>query len=145
VELLHDLLPEVNTIALLGNPDNPNFQPDEPDIRAAAETLKQRLEVLTAGNENALEAAFATMVRHRVGAFILIPDPFLVPRREQLVALAVRHAMPAIYPSKVFADLGDLVSYGSSVLELNLNQQAGIYVGKFSKVGDWELPALSRC
>jgi putative ABC transport system substrate-binding protein len=128
MELLHELLPAVNTIALLGNPANANFQPDVPDIRAAAEALNQRLEVLTASNESDLEAAFATMAQHRVGAMILAPDAFFFSQREQLVLLAARRAMPAMYPSKLFADVGGLISYGSSVLELN--QQAGIYVGK---------------
>ena len=131
MELLHELLPAVNTIALLGNPANANFQPDVPDIRAAAEALNQRLEVLTASNESDLEAAFATMAQHRVGAMILAPDAFFFSQREQLVLLAARRAMPAMYPSKLFADVGGLISYGSSVLELN--QQAGIYIGKILK------------
>jgi putative tryptophan/tyrosine transport system substrate-binding protein len=75
-----------------------------------------------------LEAAFATMVEHRVGSLIVMPDPFFISRREQLVALAARHAISAIYPIRWFADLGGLMSYGGSVLDLN--QQAGIYVGK---------------
>ena len=131
VELLHELLPEVNTIALLGNPGNPNFQPDVPDIKAAAEALNQRLEVLTASNESDLEAAFATMAQHRVGALILAPDAFFFSQREQLVLLAARRAIPTMYPMKMFADLGGLISYGSSILDLN--QQAGIYVGKILK------------
>jgi putative tryptophan/tyrosine transport system substrate-binding protein len=128
VELLHELLPAVNTIALLGNPANANFQPDLPDIRAAADALRQRLEVLTASTESDLEAAFATMVQLRVGAFVVVPDPFLISQREQLVALAARHAMPAIYPYRAFAEVGGLMSYASSTLDLF--RQAGIYVGK---------------
>jgi putative ABC transport system substrate-binding protein len=131
VELLHELLSSVNTIAVLGNSDNPNFHPDVSDIQAAANALKQRLEVLTAGAESDLEAAFATMVRHRVGALIIMPDPLLISQREQLVALAARHTMPTIYPSRVFADLGGLISYGSSVPDLT--ERAGIYVGKILK------------
>jgi putative tryptophan/tyrosine transport system substrate-binding protein len=131
VELLHELLPTVNTVALLGNPDNVNFQPDVPDIRAAADAFKQRLEVLSAGTESDLEAAFSTMVQHRVGALIVVPDPFLISRREHLVELAALHAVPAIYPSRVFTDLGGLMSYGSSILDLSW--QAGIYVGKIIK------------
>jgi putative tryptophan/tyrosine transport system substrate-binding protein len=131
VEFLHELLPAVNTIALLGNPDNANFQPVLPDIRAATAALKQRLEVLTASTENELDAAFATMVQRRVGALIVVPDPFLISRREQLVELAARHAMPAMYPSRVFADLGGLISYGGSFLELY--HQVGIYIGRILK------------
>jgi putative ABC transport system substrate-binding protein len=127
VELLHELLP-VNAIALLANPGNVNIKADEPEIRAAADRLKQHLEVLTASTESDLEAAFATMVQHRVGSLIVMPDPFFISRGKQLVALAARHAMPAIYPLRILTDLGGLMSYGASPVDLF--QQAGIYVGK---------------
>jgi putative tryptophan/tyrosine transport system substrate-binding protein len=128
VELLHELLPAANTIALLANPGNVNIKTDEPEIRAAADRLKQPLEVLTASTESDLEAAFATMVQHRVGSLIVRPDPFFISRGKQLVALAARHAMPAIYPVRMLADLGGLMSYGGSLADIY--QQAGIYVGK---------------
>jgi putative tryptophan/tyrosine transport system substrate-binding protein len=128
VELLHELLPAANTIALLANPGNVNIKTDEPEIRAAADGLKHQLEVLTAGTESDLEAAFATMVQHRVGSLIVVPDPFFISRGKQLVALAARHAMPAIYPMRIFTDLGGLMSYGGGFVDLY--QQAGIYVGK---------------
>jgi len=131
VELLHELLPAANTIALLANPGNVNIKTDEPEIRAAADRLKQHLEVLTASTESDLEAAFATMVQHRVGSLIVMPDPFFISRSEQLVALAARHAIPAIYPFREFADFGGLMSYGSH--PQYLFQQAGIYVGKILK------------
>jgi putative tryptophan/tyrosine transport system substrate-binding protein len=131
VELLHELLPAPNTIALLGNPANANFQPDPPDIRAAADAFKQPLEVLTASTESELEAAFVTMVQRRVGGLVVMPDPLFISRRERVVELAARHTMPAIYPLRVFADIGGLMSYGSSVVDLN--QQSGIYVGKILK------------
>jgi putative ABC transport system substrate-binding protein len=131
VELLHEILPAANTIALLANPGNVNLKTDEPEIRAAADRLKHYLEVLTASTESDLEAALSTMVQHRVGSLIVMPDPFFMSRREQLVALAARHAMPAIYPTRTFVDLGGLMSYGSSILDLI--QQAGIYVGKILK------------
>jgi putative ABC transport system substrate-binding protein len=130
-ELLHKLLPAVNTIAVLGNPSNENFQLDTPDIRAAADALKLRLEVLTASIENELETAFATMVQHWPGALVVLPDRLLISQRKQLVELAARHTMPVIYPSRAFADLGGLMSYGRSVLDLN--QHAGIYAGKLLK------------
>jgi putative ABC transport system substrate-binding protein len=128
LELLHELLPAANTIALLGNPSNANFKANDPEIRAAADGLKQHLEVLTASNESDLEAAFATMVQHRIGSLIVMPDPFFISRGKQLVALAARHAMPAIYPIRIFTDLGGLMSYGGGFVDLY--QQAGIYVGK---------------
>ena len=131
LELLHELLPAANTIALLVNPANVNIKIDEPEIQAAADHLKQHLEVLTASTENDLEAAFATMVQRGVGGLIVKPDPFFIYRSERLVGLAARHAMPAIYPIRAFADLGGLMSYGSNLREPY--QQAGIYVGKILK------------
>src|SRR6516225_30708 len=131
VELLHELFPVLNTIAMLGNPGNENFQLYATDIRAAADALKQRLEVLTARTESDIEAAFGTMVRRGVGVLIVMPDPFFIGRREQLVGLAARHTMPTIYPSRVFTDIGGLISYGSGYQELY--QRLGIYVGKILK------------
>jgi putative ABC transport system substrate-binding protein len=128
VELLHELLPAANTIALLANPGNVNIKTDEPEIRAAADRLKKHLEVLTASTDSDLEAAFATMVQHSVGGLIVLPDPFFISRGKQLVALAALHAMPAIYPLRIFADLGGLMSYGGSLVELY--HQAGVYVAK---------------
>src|SRR3984885_14005012 len=131
VELLHELLPAANTIALLANPGNVNFKTDEPEIQAAADGLKQHLELLTASTESDLEPAFATMVQYRVGSLIVMPDPFFISRGKQLVALAGRHATPAIYPVRIFTDLGGLMSYGGNLVDLY--QQAGIYVGKILK------------
>jgi putative tryptophan/tyrosine transport system substrate-binding protein len=131
VELLHELLPAANTIAFLVNPGNVNMKIDEPEIRAAADRLKQHLEVLTASTDRDLEAAFATMVQRGVGGLIVKPDPFFISRSEQLVTLAARHTIPAIYPIRTFADVGGLMSYGG--IPLDLYQQAGIYVGKILK------------
>jgi ABC-type uncharacterized transport system substrate-binding protein len=128
VELMHELLPTVDTMALLGNSENANFQPDVPDIQVAADAVKQRLELLTASTEGDLGAAFATMIKHHVGALVLMPDPLFISRRERVVELAARYTIPTIYPSRVFADVGGLISYGSGVLDLY--EQAGIYVGK---------------
>ena len=100
-------------------------------LTLGAEALNQRLEVLTASNESDLETAFASMAQHRVGALILAPDPFFISQHEQLVLLAARRAIPTMYPMKMFADLGGLISYGSSILDLN--QQGGNYVGKILK------------
>jgi putative tryptophan/tyrosine transport system substrate-binding protein len=129
LELLRELLvPSSGAIALLVNPGNPNFEVDVADIRAAADALGLQLEVLMARTDSDLEAAFATMIRQRVSALVVKPDPLFSARRELLVTLAARHAMPAIYPFRTFVELGGLMSYGGAILDLN--RQAGTYVGK---------------
>jgi putative ABC transport system substrate-binding protein len=129
LELLIELLPSTNTIALLVNPNNPNVASDAPETEAAANALGRRLEVLTASTEGDLEAAFTTMVRRQAGALVVMPDPFLYARREQLVALAARYGVPTIYPSRDFTEIGGLMSYGPNI-SLDLAQQAGTYAGK---------------
>jgi putative tryptophan/tyrosine transport system substrate-binding protein len=116
LELLRELLPNSNKVALLLNPSNPNSQIDTPAIQAAADALGQHLEVLTTTTEDELEITFATMIRQRVDALVVKPDPFFISRRERLVALAAHHAIPAIYPLRVFVDIGGLMSYGGSNL-----------------------------
>jgi putative ABC transport system substrate-binding protein len=130
LELLRELLPSISTFALLVNRNNPNVV-DAPETEAAANAIGRRVEVLTASTDRDLEAAFTTMVKRQAGALVVMPDPFFVARGEQLVALAARHAMPAIYPMRLFTALGGLMSYGGNFIELN--QQAGIYVGKLLK------------
>ena len=100
LELLRELLPSTSTIALLVNPSNPNVGADAPETEAAANALGRRLEVLTASTERDLEAAFTTMVKRQAGALVVMPDPFFFARREQLVALAARYAVPTIYPAR---------------------------------------------
>ena len=128
LELLHEILPTASTIALLMNPNNPNAQVDAPEEQAAAHVLGQRLEVLTASTDGDLEAAFTTMVERRVNALIVKADPFLIARREQLVALAARHSMPAVYSTRLYTEVGGLVSY--SIPFVDLYQQVGTYAGK---------------
>jgi putative tryptophan/tyrosine transport system substrate-binding protein len=129
LELLRELLPSISTIALLVNPSSPNVAALAPEAEAAANALGRRLEVLTASNERDLEAAFTTMVKRQAGALVVMPDPFFTVRREQLVALAARYAVPTIYPIREFTEIGGLISYGTN-LSLDLLQQAGTYTGK---------------
>ena len=128
LELLREVLPSISTFALLVNPSNPNVV-DAPETEAVANAVGRHLEVLTASTEGDLEAAFTTMIRRQVGALIVMPDPFLYARREQLVALAARSGVPTIYPSRDFTEIGGLMSYGPN-LSLDLAQQAGTYAGK---------------
>jgi putative tryptophan/tyrosine transport system substrate-binding protein len=115
LELLSELLPSISTFALLVNPNNPNVAADAPETEAAANALGRRLEVLPASNDGDLEAAFTTMVRRQAGALIVMPDPLFLSRREQLVALAARYAVPTIYPIRQFTVHGGLMSYGSNL------------------------------
>ena len=128
LELLHELLPSISTFALLVNPSNPNVA-DAPDTEAAANALGRRLEVLTASTEGDLEAAFTIMVKRQAGALIVMPDPLFYVRREQLVALAARYAVPTIYPTREFTENGGLMSYGINIPR-DLNEQQGVYAGK---------------
>jgi putative ABC transport system substrate-binding protein len=132
LELLRELLPSTNTMALLVNPNNPNVGSDAPETEAAASALGRHLEVLTASTESELEAVFATMVQHRVGGLIVMADPFFISRREQLVALAARNAVPTIYPTREFTEKGGLISYGAN-LSLEVVRQAAAYTGKILK------------
>ena len=131
LELLHEMLPSAGTIVLLVNADNPNARADAPEIQAAADALGQRLEVLTASTDGDLQAAFATMVERRAGALVVKPDPFFIARCERIAALAARHAIPAIYSLRACADVGGLVSYGTTFVDLY--QQVGTYTGKVVK------------
>ena len=131
LELLHEILPAVGTTALLANPSNP-IRADAFETQAsAASVFGGRLEVLTANTEGDLDAAFAAMVQRRVGALIVMPDPFFFAQRERLVALAARYAVPTIFPARVFAEVGGLMSYGTNLTELY--RQAGDYAGKILK------------
>jgi putative ABC transport system substrate-binding protein len=128
LELLRELLPSISTIALLVNPSNPNVV-DAPETEAAANAIGRRLEVLKASTEGDLEAAFTTMARRQAGALIVMPDPLFFARREQLVALAARYALPTIYPTRDFTEIGGLMSYGTN-LSLDLAHQQGTYTEK---------------
>ena len=113
---------------MLVNPSNPNVV-DAPETEAAANTVGRRVEVLTASTEGDLEAAFTIMVKRQAGALIVMPDPLFFARREQLVALAARYAVPTIYPIREFTEIGGLMSYGIN-LSRDLHEQAGTCTGK---------------
>ena len=105
---------------------------DAPETEAAANAIGRRLEVLTASTERDLEAAFTTMVERQAGALVVMPDPLFFARREQLVALAARYAVPTIYPGREFTEIGGLMSYGRDPSR-ELAHQAGTYTGKILK------------
>jgi putative tryptophan/tyrosine transport system substrate-binding protein len=131
LELLREIVPKTAVFALLVNPTNPNAEPDSKDAQAAADTLGLELRVLPAVTERDIETAFDAMVQLRVGALFVNVDPFFSDRRAQIVALAARHAIPAIFERRNFPAAGGLMSYGTDSLEGN--RQAGIYVGRILK------------
>jgi putative tryptophan/tyrosine transport system substrate-binding protein len=131
VELLSELVPETKRIALLVNPTNTNAEDVKRDVQEAVRTKGVQLHTLQVARESEIDAAFATLVQLRAGALVVANDAFFTARRQQLVALAARHAVPAIYAERSFVDAGGLISYGTSLT--GVYRQAGIYVGKILK------------
>ena len=122
-----------------GQGDRPAGEPEQSrqpsasyrDVQEAARAKGLQLPILKAGTEGEIDAAFASLVQLRAGALVVGADPFFISRREQLVALASRHAVPAIYQWREFAASGGLISYGSSLTAAY--RQVGIYAGKILK------------
>jgi putative ABC transport system substrate-binding protein len=131
LELLSELAPQVRVIALLVNPNNPTAESIIGDAQGAARAKMVQLHILKAGAESEIDIAFATLVQPQAGALIVGADPFFFSRRGQLVELAARHSLPAIYESREFPTAGGLISYGSSLAAAY--RQTGIYAGKILK------------
>jgi putative tryptophan/tyrosine transport system substrate-binding protein len=131
LELVHELVPQVAVIAMLVNPANQNAGPDTIDAQAAARVLGLRLLVLNASDQSGIEASFATLVQQRAGALLVGSDLFFVSARDQLVALAARHRVPAIYDRREFTAVGGLMSYGPNIPDSM--RQVGVYTGRILK------------
>jgi putative tryptophan/tyrosine transport system substrate-binding protein len=131
VELLSELVPQARVIALLVNPSNPSTERAVRDVQEAARAKGVQLQVLKAGSESEIDAAFASLVQLHAGALVVAGDAFFASRRDQLAALASRHAVPAIYPLRQFAVAGGLISYGPSLIVIW--RQVGIYAGRILK------------
>ena len=128
LELLSELVPRAKVIAVLVNPNNPSTERVMRDAQEAARAKAVRLQIVKATTESEIDAAFATLVQRQAGALLIGGDSFLNSRREQLVALASRHAVPAIYQRREFAAAGGLISYGANLT--SAYRQVGIYAGK---------------
>jgi putative tryptophan/tyrosine transport system substrate-binding protein len=126
--LLRELLPRITVIATLLNPNFPGAERQLRDAEAAAGALGLQLIVLRASTEREIDAAFATMAQQGASALVVGGDPSFVARREQIVALAARHAIPTIYPVRDFAVAGGLMSYGTDFADAY--RQAGVYTGR---------------
>jgi putative tryptophan/tyrosine transport system substrate-binding protein len=131
LELLSELVPQARVIALLVNANNPITEPMIRDVQEGARAKRVQLQILKAGSEGEIDSAFAALANLHAGALIVGDDVFFTTRREQLVALAARYAVPVIERWREFAVSGGLISYGPSLTDTN--RQLGIYAGKILK------------
>jgi putative tryptophan/tyrosine transport system substrate-binding protein len=130
--LICELVPEVSTVALLLNPNNPSgAESHRQDVQAAAQAQGRRLLVLNVASEADFEANFAALKQERAGALIVENDPFFDSQRDRIMSLAVRYAVPAIYHIREFPAAGGLMSYGASLADSY--RQAGNYAGRILK------------
>jgi putative ABC transport system substrate-binding protein len=131
LDLLHELMPEATVIGMFVNPNNPNA---DTQIRGAQEAALARgvgLDVVNVGDDRDFDPAFARLLERRIEAVVVGADPIFFTKRYQLVALAARHALPAIFENREFTRAGGLMSYGTSVPDVY--RQAGIYAGSILK------------
>jgi ABC-type uncharacterized transport system substrate-binding protein len=131
LQLLHELVPQSTVITFLMNPNNPNGNLEKSTAQDAAAALGRQIVVLNASNESELDAAFASMAQQRIGALLGSSDPFLFNRRDQIVSLAARHGIPAIYYLRDFAHAGGLMTYGNSLTDMY--RLVGVYAGRILK------------
>jgi putative tryptophan/tyrosine transport system substrate-binding protein len=131
LEVVHELLPRDALIALLVNPNNPQGGVQADDLQAAAAMLKRPVIVIKAGSEAEINAAFAALKEMNAKALVVVGDPFFNNRRKQLIALAARDAVPAIYSNRENVDEGGLISYGASLPEAY--REVGLYAGRILK------------
>jgi putative ABC transport system substrate-binding protein len=131
LELLHELVPKATVIGALANLGNPNAEHQVKDLEAAARILGLEPVILTGSNEREIDSSFATMAERRIGALVVTADGFLISRRDQIIALAARYAVPAMYPLSQYVAAGGLMSYGANLRDAFL--QTGNYVGRILK------------
>jgi putative ABC transport system substrate-binding protein len=129
--LLHELVPSTGTIGFLENPDSPAFELMTRDVLKAASVIGLKVQILKAGTDRAIDAAFASLAQARTGALLVSADVLFNSRIEQIVALAARHAIPTMYSLREFAVAGGLISYGTSLTEEY--RQVGLYTGRILK------------
>jgi putative ABC transport system substrate-binding protein len=129
--LMHDLVPSIETISFLENPNNPVSELNTRDVMAAAPALGLKVQILKASSDREIDAAFVSLVQARIGALIVGNDLLFNNRIEQFIALAARHAIPVMYPYREFVVAGGLISYGISLSELY--RQVGLYAGRILK------------
>jgi len=139
--LLRELVPSAARVAVLVNPANAQTATTLRDVEAAARPAGLQIQIAKAGTAREIDAAFAALARDRVDGLFVPPDPLFISRRIQLVQLAARHALPATYPVRDFAEAGGLMSYGTNTADAW--HQTGVYTGRILKgTAPAELPVL---
>jgi putative tryptophan/tyrosine transport system substrate-binding protein len=132
LQLLHELVPKAGVFALLVNPTDPALaETDTRNLQAAANSLGLKLHVLNASTERDFDAVFADLIQLQAGGLVIGSGSFLIGRQEQLAALAVRHAVPAVFETREFVAAGGLMSYGASITEAL--RIVGLYAGRILK------------
>ena len=130
-ELMHELVPSASVVAMLVNPTNGSTPSDLASAQVAAREIGQEIRVLTASTDREIDAAFATIIQQKMSGLVVQGDPLFTNRRDQLVLLTTRHAVPTIYAWREFAESGGLMSYGTNLRAAY--RQAGVYVGRILK------------
>ncbi|MBV9190314.1 MAG: ABC transporter substrate-binding protein [Betaproteobacteria bacterium] len=128
MEILKDVIPGATKIVYLGNPDNPDAKASAYDVLAAAEAMRMQVDIVNARTEAEIEAVFGAMKQMHASALLVATDPFFTSRRELIVQLAARYAIPASYSFREFPEVGGLMSYGPNVADVY--RQAGIYAAR---------------
>lgn len=131
LELLHELIPTISSIALLINPNNRDSENLKRDAEMAAKSLGLQLHVVRAGATNEIDAAFKSLAQLQAGALIVAPDAFFNSRSEQLAALALQYAVPTVYQYRKFATAGGLISYGANITDAY--RLVGVYTAQILK------------
>jgi putative ABC transport system substrate-binding protein len=129
--LLHELVPSTATIGFLENPNNPTFELTTRDVLAAAPVVGPKVQILKAGNDREIDAAFVSLVQAQIGALLVGNDFFLNSRIERLIELAAHHAIPTMHTLREFVMAGGLISYGVSLIETY--RQVGLSTGRILK------------
>jgi putative ABC transport system substrate-binding protein len=131
LELLRELVPTATAIGFLADPTNPNNAPEAKDMQDAAGALGRRLIIVKASTQSEVDAAFASLIQQSADALIVAAQAFFSSRRDQLIELTRRHALPAIYADRELVAAGGLMSYGASISDAY--RQAGVYAGRILK------------
>jgi ABC-type uncharacterized transport system substrate-binding protein len=131
--LLRELVPRSARFGLLINPTNTNAEAVQQEVKAAPSATGLEIDVVAASDRAGIEAAFATFVQKRVDALLVGADPFFYGRRLQLATLALRHALPAVYNSRDYTEVGGLLAYGGSLREVYRHLGVCVYTGQILK------------